>query len=138
MGMEIRPGSGIMEAMDGKEQLAFVIEDDRNLAQAFAQAFIEADYAVEVLMDGNKAVTRLIETNPTTVLLDLHIPYVSGMDILELIKSNTRFADTKVIVATADERKAEELHDLADLVLIKPIGFRQLRDLAIRLHPKNH
>jgi hypothetical protein len=38
-----------------------------------------------------------------------------------------------VIIATADPRMAEVLQEEADLVLLKPIGFGQLRDLASRL-----
>ena len=37
------------------------------------------------------------------------------------------------IIATADPRLAETLQDRADLVLLKPIGFSQMRDLAARL-----
>jgi hypothetical protein len=38
-----------------------------------------------------------------------------------------------VIIATADARMAELLHEQADLVLLKPISFIQLRTLAERL-----
>jgi hypothetical protein len=39
---------------------------------------------------------------------------------------------TLVILATADYRTAEDLRDEADLVLLKPISFKQLRDLTAR------
>ena len=37
-------------------------------------------------------------------------------------------------LSTADDRKAQELYEMADLVLFKPVGFEQLRDMAARLH----
>jgi DNA-binding response OmpR family regulator len=97
----------------------------------------EAEYEVEVIRDGHQAMKRLREENPSTVVLDLHIPFMNGEEILNYIRMDQRLAQTKVIITTADDRRGEELRDLADLVLIKPIGFRQLRDMAVRMHPQN-
>ncbi len=115
---------------------AFVIEDDRNLAQAFAEALEEADYKAEVIYDGETAKRRLAEVTPAIVILDLHIPHIKGTDILNYIRSDERLVDIRVIVATADNRLADELDDTADLILLKPVGFKQLKDLAARLRPQ--
>ena len=53
--------------------------------------------------------------------------------LLDQIRNDERLKDTRVMVATADSRMAEDLHEQADLVLLKPIGYIQLRDLATRL-----
>jgi len=119
-----------------EKPLAFVIEDDKNLALAFAEAVEEADYEVEVLNDGKVAMERLAETTPTIVILDLHIPHVKGSEILDYIRSTERLENIRVIVASADDHRAAELRGIADLVLLKPVGFRQLQQLALRLRPK--
>ena len=119
-----------------EKPLAFVIEDDKNLALAFAEAVEEADYEVEVLNDGKIAMERLAETTPTIVILDLHIPHVKGSEILDYIRSTERLENIRVIVASADDPRAAELRGIADLVLLKPVGFRQLQQLALRLRPK--
>lgn len=115
--------------------LAFVIEDDHNLSRAYAEAMNQANYRTVVIRNGLEALARLKEQVPSTVILDIHIPGVSGVEVLEYIRSDLRFNRVKVIITTADDRKAEELHDKADLVLIKPVGFLQLRDMAQRMHP---
>ena len=115
---------------------ALVIEDDKNLALAFAEAVKEADYEVEVIYDGKTAMERLAEVTPAIVVLDLHIPHVKGSDILQYIRSTERIKDIRVIVASADDHEAAELRGAADLVLLKPIGFRQLQQLATRLRPR--
>jgi DNA-binding response OmpR family regulator len=115
--------------------LAFVIEDDRNLSMAFAMAVESAEYDVEILNDGRSAIQRLNEAIPTTVILDINIPYITGVEILRVIKADSRFNNTKVIVTTADDRTAERLRDSADLVLVKPVGYHQLKDLATRMRP---
>ena len=114
---------------------AFVIEDDKNLALAFAEAVKEADYDVEVIYDGIVARQRLVEAPPSLVILDLHIPNATRTEILYFIQSDERFANTRVIVASADAISADELRNSADLVLLKPVGFKQLRDMATRLRP---
>jgi DNA-binding response OmpR family regulator len=114
--------------------LALIIEDDIKLADIFSIALRE-EFEVEVAQDGNTALARLAELIPALVVLDLHLPHVSGEKILQQIRLDGRLVQTQVIVATADARTAEYLQTEVDLVLLKPISINQLRDLALRLHP---
>ena len=115
--------------------LALIIEDDEKLSTIFVQALKLAEFETEVVQDGNKALKRLIEIIPALVILDLHLPGVSGKDILRQIRGDNRLKETKIILASADATMAQDLEKEADLVLIKPISFIQLRDLASRFRP---
>ena len=115
-------------------ELALVIEDDEDLASIFTEALQKADYRVETLRDGLLAQERISQSVPHIVILDMHIPIISGADIFKQIRSDERLKNTLIVVATADARMGEAFTDLADYVLIKPIAFSQLRDLANRLH----
>jgi DNA-binding response OmpR family regulator len=119
-----------------EKPLAFVIEDDTNLALAFAEALEEAEYKVEIINDGKIALERLADTIPSTVVLDLHIPNVKGQDVLKYIRADARMQKTRVILATADDQLASMVGSMANLVLLKPIGYQQLRDLSARLRPQ--
>jgi CheY-like chemotaxis protein len=112
---------------------ALIIEDNSDLAIIFSQALQAAGFATGIIQDGDQALARLAITTPDVVVLDLHMPRVSGLEILRCIRADTRLAGTRVIVATADMRATDMLQDQADLVLIKPVSFTQLRDLAGRL-----
>ncbi len=114
---------------------ALIIEDDSKISTIFAQALKTVEYETEIIHDGQLAIQRLAETTPHVVVLDLHLPTVSGPEILHQIRSDERFAETRVMVVTADSALADTLQDEADLVLLKPISFNQLRDLAARLRP---
>jgi DNA-binding response OmpR family regulator len=118
-----------------KNPFALIIEDDLNLATIFAEALRMAEFEIEIVRDGQAALTRLAEITPTVVILDLHLPYVSGQTILQQIRADERLAKTRVMLTTADASRAESLRGEADLVLLKPISFFQLRDLAKRLRP---
>ena len=112
---------------------ALIIEDDNDLAIIFAMALQEAGFETQIVRAGDTALMWLSSSTPDIVVLDLHLPRVSGDTILKEIRADARLAKTKVIITTADPRMAEMLDDKADLVLLKPVGFSQLRDLAARL-----
>jgi two-component system response regulator AdeR len=115
--------------------LAFIIEDDEVIARIFEAALREAQYQTEIISDGMAAVSRIKNSTPDLVILDLHLPKVAGVSVLKSIRSDNRLANTKVIVVSADATLTEYLRNTADLVLVKPVGFNQLRELAIRLKP---
>jgi DNA-binding response OmpR family regulator len=113
--------------------LAFIIEDHEDAATIFSEALKAANFETEIIRSGDVAVKRLSDTVPEMVILDLNLPRVSGTEILSKIRSDERLANTCVIVATAHPQLADSVQGEADLVLLKPISFTQLRSLAIRL-----
>lgn len=119
-------------------QLALIIEDDEDLASIFAEALRGVGFEVELVADGKSAEERLTNgVPPFLILLDMHLPHVSGADLLtNIIKKDQRFAKTIVIITTADARMGEVYTEQVDFVMIKPISFVQLRDLTSRLKPK--
>ena len=120
-------------------ELALIIEDDEDLANIFTEALRGVGFEVEHVADGKAAQERLKQgTAPYIILLDMHIPYISGADLLtNIIRKDERLAETIVIITTADARMGEAYTEQADFVMIKPISFVQLRDLTSRLKPKS-
>ena len=116
--------------------LAFIVEDDAQLANIFSMAFQNASFETEILSDGLTALDRLGQTVPDIVVLDMHLPHVSGKEILQHIRTEPQLSQVSVFLATADRGLAESLKDDVDRVLIKPISFIQLRDLAKEHHSR--
>jgi CheY-like chemotaxis protein len=112
--------------------LAFIVEDDPQLSRIFSLTLNEV-YETESITDGAQALERLSKAAPQLVVLDINLPGVSGVEILHSIRADSRLESTRVILATADSRMADELREKADIVLLKPISIVQLRDLAQRL-----
>jgi len=119
-------------------ELALIIEDDEDLASIFAEALRGVGFEVEIVADGQAAQERLKNgIAPFLILLDMHLPHISGADLLtNIIKKEDRFSKTTVIITTADARMGEAYTEQVDFVMIKPISFVQLRDLTSRLKPK--
>jgi len=114
-----------------------IIEDDEDLSAIFDEALSAAGYRTEIIRNGRTALERLQIITPDVVILDMHLPQVTGAEILQYIRSEKRMAFTNVVVTTADAIMGEQVRDTADFVLIKPISFGQLRDLTARLNPAN-
>ena len=57
---------------------ALIVEDDIKLATVFAEALRIAEFETEIVLDGQAALNRLAATTPAVVVLDLHLPRVSG------------------------------------------------------------
>lgn len=112
---------------------ALIVEDDPKLAAIFSTALQQASYKTEIMQDGRLALQHLAVTLPDIVILDLHLPYVSGAEVLQQIRADPRLVRTQVIIVTADLFRAEALRDQADAILFKPIGFIRLQNLVAKL-----
>jgi diguanylate cyclase (GGDEF)-like protein len=91
-------------------------------------------FEVETALSARQALTTLATCTPTLILLDLHLGQeIGGEDILYQIRSNSRFDHTRVIVITGYPTTAEMVTNLADLIMIKPVGLDQLKTLVSRI-----
>jgi CheY-like chemotaxis protein len=118
---------------DKAQPFVLVVEDNYDISVVFARASRAANCEVQVVRSGDTALTWLQSTEPDLVVLDLFLPRVSGEDILEYIRSSERLDNTKIIVATAYAQLEEKLRDQANIVLMKPVSFKVLRDMIVRL-----
>ncbi len=80
-----------------------IIEDDPELVVVLRMAFEAAGYEVHDATNGRRGLSKLVESQPDLVLLDLMLPCVSGLDILRRVSADPAFAGTRVIVMTAYE-----------------------------------
>lgn len=112
------------EGMD--KPFALIVEDERDVAALFRHVIDLSGYRTEVALDGDSAVKRLSNSQPDIVILDLNLPGVSGIEILEMIRKDKRLRHTKVIVITAHAHIAAGVPVEPDLILLKPISIEQL------------
>ena len=115
------------------DPVALVIEDDDKLSLIYAEALRQAHFKPVAVPDGADAVAQITALLPALIILDLHLPHVSGDKILQQIRQDEALATIHVIIITADAVQAEAMQDKADLILTKPISVLQLRDLARRI-----
>ncbi len=117
----------------GMKPFALIVEDDPKLGQIYATALQEAGFEAEIDAQGDQVMGILGRKSPALIVLDLHMPFASGADILAGIRSDRRLINTPVIVATADLFQAKSFESLVQSILIKPVSVGRLREVAMRL-----
>ncbi|MFK7803428.1 MAG: response regulator [Anaerolineae bacterium] len=115
---------------------AVIVEDEKVLSEAYKLVLERVGYEVEVFSNGREALDHFDTHTPNFVLLDLHLPEVSGDAIIDSLKANPDFDNTRIFLATADSRLGRHNETKADAVLIKPIGLQLLQNLAFRYLPQ--
>lgn len=116
-----------------------IIEDDTRLAERLKKGLETKGFAVDVINDGTKAVTRisLYRNEYEAIVLDLMLPGKNGFEVCTEIRGLG--VKTPVLVLTARqsvEDKVKALDSGADDYLVKPFSieelFARLRALARR------
>jgi len=107
---------------------ALVIEDDPKLGVIFQTALQQAGYKTALDENGNRYRALLDARQPDLVILDLHLPFAFGSDILDYIRG--KYPNTIIAIVTADFIKAKTLTEKADHILIKPVSVASLLKLA--------
>ncbi len=110
------------------QKYAIVIEDDPKLGVIFQTALKQAGFRTSLDENGNQYRAFLETGKPDLVILDLHLPYAFGGDILKEIRA--KYDDVVVAVVTADFIKAKTLTAQADHILIKPVSVASLLRIA--------
>jgi len=103
-----------------------VVEDDAPLRAVLATTLADDGMAVAEAATGDEALARLQIEGADLVLLDLMLPGIDGMAVLERIRS---FSDVPVIVLTVRDSKADKLAALdggADDSVTKPFDSDEL------------
>ena len=104
-----------------------VVEDEKRIADFLSRGLESAGYAVDVAGDGASAIDMVHATDYDLVILDMMLPDMDGLKVLEKIRN--RKASPPVLILSArggvdDRVKGLELG--ADDYLIKPFAFVEL------------
>ena len=113
--------------------LVLVIEDDPDIGSSLVEVLDYLDVNAEWMSDGERAYQAVLEKRPALVLLDIHLPGKSGLQILDEIRADPRVAGTRIAMVTADAYLSKEIRQKADGVLLKPYTIDQLNELALHL-----
>lgn len=98
-----------------------LVDDDAEMLRLY-KMILEEEFDVLTAQNGNKALEVIKESHPELVLLDVMMPNMNGIEVLEHIKANPETAATNVVMFTnlADENyKQAALDKGAKKYLIK-------------------
>lgn len=81
-----------------------IIDDDAQTTQALAALLRERGHAVHSAPDAGSALSCLNRQTPDLILLDLGLPRVGGLELLDALRDEGRFAGIPVAVYTGQDQ----------------------------------
>lgn len=87
----------------------FIVEDDPLMSRMYQKIFIFEKYEVEMAGDGEEALAKIANAKPTVILLDVMMPKMNGLQVLERLKADPATKGIPVIMLTnlAGQQDAE-------------------------------
>ena len=106
--------------------LILVVEDDAPVRNLITTTLKAHEYKFITAHNGNNAIMEASSHNPDIVLLDLGLPDIDGVEVIERIRT---WSDMPIIVISArseDKDKIDALDAGADDYLTKPFSVEEL------------
>jgi CheY-like chemotaxis protein len=130
--------------MKGEPILVMLVEDNIDHAELVIRTFEEHKIANRIshFSDGQTALDYLLRRNgyadlkssprPHVILLDLRLPRIDGLEVLQVIKEDAELKLIPVIILTTSEAErdlARAYQNHVNSYLVKPVGFEEFRKL---------
>ena len=121
-------GAGEIDLRPDPSPYVLVIEDDPSVRGLLDTLLSSEGYRVTTAADGVAGLTEAVASRPSAVLLDLVMPDLGGMAVLQEMKSNPLLATVPVVVLTGRLEAIPALEDELgrDRVFSKPFGVADL------------
>ncbi|WP_210492610.1 response regulator [Microvirga antarctica] len=119
-----------------------LVEDNLNDVELTLAALEQSQLANEVVVvrDGAEALDYLYRrgphesrntSDPAVVLLDLKLPKVDGLEVLQTVKGDPDLRHTPVVMLTSSREETDLLRSYelgVNAFVVKPVGFREFFD----------
>ncbi len=106
-----------------------VVDDEPDITALVAYHLAKAGYRVSTASNGTDALRAAAEQRPDVIVLDLMLPGLSGLDVLQALRKQDETRDVGVILLTARREEADRIRGLslgADDYLTKPFSPNEL------------
>lgn len=110
-----------------------VIDDDDKILFAFREVFKKEGYSTILSNNSNEALEKVKSENPTIVFLDITMPILSGLEVLDLIKHQNPLLPVIIITGYGTMQTAiEAMRNGAFEYLTKPLDVEKIREVTLR------
>jgi len=89
-------------------QKILVVEDNELNLKLFCDLLRAHGYAAEPVRDGREAVARARAFQPDLVVMDIQMPYISGLELIEQLKADAELRPIPIMAVTAYAAKGDE------------------------------
>jgi two-component system cell cycle response regulator DivK len=119
-------------------QKILIVEDNELNLKLFCDLLRAHGFEVEPVRDGREALERAREFEPELVVMDIQMPHISGLELIEQMKQEEALAPVPVLAVTAYAAKGDEerIRDAgAEGYVSKPISVMKFVEAVRALLP---
>ncbi|HWT72850.1 MAG TPA: response regulator, partial [Oxalicibacterium sp.] len=120
----------------GNHRSVLVIEDDEKFARILYELAHEMQYQCVVALDAEDGLQLAAAYRPDAILLDMQLPDLSGLSVLQQLKENSLTRHIPVHIVSAFDRSDAAMHLGAIGYAVKPTSQDQLKDVFRKLGDK--
>jgi two-component system KDP operon response regulator KdpE len=103
-----------------------VVDDEPQIRKALRLNLVARGYDVELAATGEEALVAAGRSNPDVVLLDLGLPGMDGVEVIEAIRGWSEMPIVVLSARGAERDKVDALDAGADDYVTKPFGIEEL------------
>ncbi len=110
-------------------QTIVLVDDDRNILTSIQMTLEAEGFEVRTYPDGEEALRGLTQKPADLAILDIKMPRMNGMELLQRLKQTSATAEMPVIFLTSKDEEVDEIMGLrmgADDYIKKPFSQRLL------------
>lgn len=115
-----------------------LIDDNPVICRLYTRLFQKAGFLISFAQTGEEGFAQVVEDQPDAVIIDYHLPDVSGLEVCKKIRAMDGGKEMKVILFTADEDQATKDSAIAagvDSVVVKsPNADEIVSKVKVALH----
>jgi CheY-like chemotaxis protein len=111
---------------------ALAVDDDQHTLFFIEQVLQSTGLEIILAQDGAQALETLKSVTPSIIFLDMLLPQISGIELLDYIVKTPRLNSIHVVVVSAHNHfpLSEQLARV-DAFLVKPVRPKDIRDAAL-------
>lgn len=109
--------------------MIYIVEDDRSIRELVLYALHNENYKAEGFENSDEFFARVKKEVPTLVMLDIMLPGMNGLEILDKMKKDAALKNIPVIMLTAKTTEFDKITGLdrgADDYITKPFSVLEL------------
>jgi two-component system cell cycle response regulator DivK len=118
-----------------------IVEDDPQNMNLVEMTLRAGRYALLKATDGEKAMKIAVKDKPDLIIMDIHLPKLSGLEVTKKIRQMPALSHIPIIAVTAYAMRGdrEKVIDAGcDAYLSKPVNTRELRRLGAEMLRRRH
>ncbi|MBI3306968.1 MAG: response regulator [Candidatus Omnitrophica bacterium] len=110
------------------QKKVLIVDDDEDLQTLYGLYLQGESYLIERAYNGKEALDRVEKFQPDLIILDIIMPIMDGEEFYVKLRSQDRFKNTPVIIASVNEKIPHKIFQLGHIhvALKKPFSIETL------------